>query len=214
MVVEIADGLRYILTHYGIRLQLVLLVGTALLARPLTELMPGFAGEVFDRGANGLALLLSTHGLGAMVGAFMLAGRAQGLKGMTAITIGSISLIGVSLLLFVATPVFWIACLLAGVVGFGFIVQNVTNQTLIQSATDPAFRGRVLSIYGMFVQGVPSLGALFIGVLAERLGLRVPTAGGALLCLLLWLWAWQQREPLAASMEAEAGPDVSASSRR
>jgi MFS family permease len=122
---------------------------------------------------------------------------------MTAISIGSILVIAVSVLLFVATPVFWVACLLSGVVGIGIIIQNVTNQTLIQSATDPAFRGRVLSIYGMFAQGVPSLGALFIGILAEHMGLRIPVAGGALLCLLLWLWAWQKRKSLAASMEAD-----------
>jgi MFS family permease len=203
MAVEIVEGLRYIVTHYGIRLQLLLLVGTAFLTKPLTDLMPGFAGEVFDEGANGLALLLSSHGLGAMVGALMLAGRAQGLEGMTAITIGSILLIGMSLLLFAATQVFWIGCLLAAMIGFGFIIQNVTNQTLIQSATDPAFRGRVLSIYGMFNQGVPALGALLIGFLAETMGLRIPIAGAALLCLLLWVWAWPQRRLLASCMETK-----------
>jgi MFS family permease len=212
MLWEIRDGLRYILTHYGIRLQLVLLVGTGLVAKPLTDLMPGFAGEVFDRGANGLALLLSAHGIGAMAGALLLVGRAQNLRGTTSITIGSILLIAISLLLFVATPVFWIACVMAGIVGFGFVIQNVTNQTLIQSATDPIFRGRVLSIYGMFADGVPSLGALLIGILAGHTGLRVPIAGGALLCLLLWLWAWKQRKPLAASMEAESAGETTYSS--
>jgi MFS family permease len=208
MLVEIRDGVRYILTHYGIRLQLALLVGTGLMARPLTDLMPGFAGEVFNRGAQGLALLLSCHGIGATLGALMLAGRSQSLKGTTVISIGSILLVAISALLFVATPVFWIGCLMSGVVGFGIIIQNVTNQTLIQSATDPAYRGRVLSVYGMIAQGVPSFGALLIGILAEQMGLRIPVAGGALLCLLLWLWAWQQRKPLAASMET--GPQATA----
>jgi MFS family permease len=203
MLEEIKDGLRYILSHYGIRLQLALLVGTGLMARPVTDLMPGFAGQVFNQGAHGLALLLSSHGIGATVGALMLAGRGKNLKGMTSISIGSILLIAVSLLLFAATPVLWVACLLSGVAGFGFIIQNVTNQTLIQSATDPAFRGRVLSIYGMFVKGIPSIGALVIGILAEHMGLRIPVAGGALLCLLLWYWAWRKRKLLAVSMEAE-----------
>jgi MFS family permease len=208
MLAEIKDGLRYIWSHVGIRLYLVLLVGTGLLAKPLTDLMPGFAGQVFERGAHGLALLLSCHGIGATIGAMMLAGRAKSLDGMSAITIGSILLIAISLLLFVATPVFWIACVLSAVAGFGFIVQNVTTQTMMQAATDPAFRGRVLSIYGMFAQGVPSLGALLIGYLAEYLGLRIPVAGGALLCALLWWWAWRKRKELAATMEAKpAGAD-------
>lgn len=203
VLAEIKDGLRYILGHFGIRLQLVLMVGTGMLARPMTDLMPGFAGQVFDRGAHGLALLLSAHGIGATIGALMLAGRSKSLNGMTAITIGSIALIAVSLLLFVATPVFWIACLMSGLAGFGFIIQNVTTQTLMQSATHPAFRGRVISVYGMFAQGVPSLGALLIGFLAEYLGLRIPVAGGAVLCLALWWWARRKRKELAASLETK-----------
>jgi MFS family permease len=202
MLAEIRGGLRYIVGHFGIRLQLALLVLTGLLAKPLTDLMPGFAGQVFDQGAHGLALLLSAHGIGATTGALMLAGRSKSLRGMTSISIGSILVTAISLLLFAVTPVFWIACVLSGVAGFGFIVQNVTNQTLIQSATDPAFRGRVLSIYGMVAQGVPSLGALLIGFAAEHLGLRIPVASGAALCLLLWWWAWRRRRQLAASLEA------------
>jgi predicted MFS family arabinose efflux permease len=202
MLAEIRHGLRYIYGHFGIRLQLALLVATGLAAKPLTDLMPGFSGEVFNEGAHGLAILLSVHGIGATGGALMLAGRSKSIKGMTSISIGSILLFAVALLLFAATPLFWIACVMSGVAGFGFIVQNITNQTLIQSATDPAFRGRVLSIYGMFAQGVPSVGALLMGFLAEHMGLRIPVAGGAALCVLFWLWAWRKRKVLAASLEA------------
>jgi MFS family permease len=203
VIEETAEGLRYILSHRGIRLQLALLLGTAFLARPLTDLLPGFAGEVFDRGAHGLALLLSAHGLGAMAGAVLLAGRSEGINGMTSISFGSILLIGLSLLLFIATPVFWTACVLVAVVGFGFIIQNVTNQILVQTAVEQSVRGRVVSVYGMIQQGMPALGALLMGIWAEQSGMRVPVAAGALLCLLLWLWAWPQRGATASSLEAE-----------
>ncbi|NIN34188.1 MAG: hypothetical protein GTO60_03425 [Gammaproteobacteria bacterium] len=203
MIHETLEGLRYILSHNGIRFQLSLLFGTALLARPLTDLLPAFAGDVFDSGADGLAFLLSAHGLGALVGTIYLAGRSRGINGMTAISFGCILLMAVSLLLFVTTSVFVLACILMAVVGFAFIVQNVTNQTLIQSAVEPAVRGRVLSLYGMIQKGTPALGALFMGIWAEHAGLRVPVAAGALGCLLLWFYAWPQRSTLAIVLEAK-----------
>jgi MFS family permease len=108
------------------------------------------------------------------------------------------------LMMFTSTNIFWVACPLISWIGFTFIVQGVTNQTLIQSAVDPAFRGRVISIYGLVAQGVPSIGTMLMGGLAEHIGLRLPVAGGAVVCLFLWHQAWKQRKPIAAALEADA----------
>jgi predicted MFS family arabinose efflux permease len=203
MVVETVEGLRYIMGHEGIRKQLTILVVTSLLAKPITDLLPGFAAQVFGRGPHGLALLLSAHGLGAMAGGIWLAGRDKGLVGMTAVTIRNILFMATGLLIFTATNVFWIACPIVAWIGFTFIVQGVTNQTLIQSAVAPEFRGRVISNYGLIAQGVPSIGSMIMGGVAEHFGLRWPVAVGAMLCLVLWYRAWQERKPLAAALEID-----------
>ena len=203
MTIETIEGLRYIMAHDGIRKQLMILVMTSLLAKPVTDLLPGFAAQVFERGPHGLALLLSAHGLGATAGGIWLAGRDKGLVGMTAVTIRNILFMSIGLLIFTATDIFWIACPVVAWIGFTFIVQGVTNQTLIQSAVDPAFRGRVISNYGLIAQGVPAIGAMVMGGIAEHLGLRWPVAAGAALCLLLWYRAWQERKPLAAALESD-----------
>ena len=59
---ETVEGIRYILGHDGIRMQLALLILTSICAKPLTDLFPGFAAGVFHRGSTGLAWLLSLHG--------------------------------------------------------------------------------------------------------------------------------------------------------
>src|SRR5579864_6132959 len=205
---ETIDGMRYIIRHEGIRLQLLLLIVTAVVARPLTDLLPGFAADVFGRGSSGLAWLLSFHGAGAMIGAIWLTSRAN-LKGLTAITLANILLTSLALLLFVATNLFWFALPFVGLTGFAFIVQNISNQTLIQSAIDPALRGRVMSVYGIISQGVPSLGTLTMGTLAAHVGLRLPVAVGAVICAALWAWSWRLRVPLAAALEEEPAPVVS-----
>jgi MFS family permease len=204
MLTETWEGLQYIAQHPGIRPQLMLLVVTSIFAKPLTDLLPGFAAQVFDNGPHGLAMLLSFHGVGAMMGSLWLASRS-GLRGLTAITLSTIILMSLGLLGFVATDIFWLACALSGLLGFAFITQSVSNQTLIQSAVDPALRGRVISVYGMVAQGVPSLGAFMIGIAAEHFGLRIPVAVGALICLGVGVRGWFLRRQLADALETDEG---------
>jgi predicted MFS family arabinose efflux permease len=207
MWVETVEGVRYILRHDGIRTQLAILIVTSIFAKPLSDLLPGFAADVFGRGSSGLAMLLSFHGAGAMLGAMWMSARGE-LRGLTRISLANILLMAIALVLFVASDQFWFACPVAGLIGFAFIVQSVSNQTLIQSAVESNFRGRVLSIYGMINQGVPALGTMAIGGAAERYGLRLPVLAGALVAAALFVWAWRIRQPMAAALEDAARPVV------
>jgi predicted MFS family arabinose efflux permease len=205
MWTETLAGVRYIMLHGGIRMQLAILIVTSIFAKPLSDLLPGFAAEVFGRGSSGLAMLLSFHGAGAMLGATWMSARGE-LRGLTRISLANILLMALALTLFVATDQFWFACPMAGLIGFAFIVQSVSNQTLIQSAIESSFRGRVMSIYGMINQGVPSIGTMAIGAAAERYGLRWPVLIGAVLTASLFLWAWRIRKPMAAALEEADAP--------
>ncbi len=215
MLAETIEGLRYMAVHRGIRIQMMVIIIVSLLAKPISDLLPGFAGRIFERGPDGLAIFLSTYGFGAMLGAFWIASRGRGLKGMTTLSIGAVLVSAAFLLLFALAPAFWIACVAIGFIGCAFIVQNVSNQTLIQSASDTAMRGRVISNYGLVNQGLPSFGTLLSGAIAEHIGLRLPIAAGAVLLALGWLWLWRMRHGLAAIMETdpvaeEAGSDKNA----
>ncbi len=136
ILAETLDGIRYIWSHHGIRLQLALLVVIGMAAKPVTDLLPGFAGQIFDLGASGLAYLLSSHGVGATVAALWMASRSSGIQGMTKLSIFSILFLGITVMGFVTVDVFWLACVFSGLMGFAFIVQNVSNKTLIQSASE------------------------------------------------------------------------------
>lgn len=203
ILAETMEGLAYIRGHGGIRTQLAILIVVGIVAKPVTDLLPGFAGKVFGLGAEGLAMLLAFHGIGATAAAIWLASRSSGLEGMTRISIFSVFFMSLVLMAFVATDVFWLALLFSGLMGFVFIVLNVSNQTLIQSAVDPAFRGRVISVYGMVLQGMPALGALALGTIAEHIGLRIPVFMGGVICMAAWYWAWRRRAPLESSLETE-----------
>lgn len=203
MLAETIEGLAYIVTHSGIRLQLALLVVVGIVARPVTDLLPGFAGQVFSMGADGLALLLSFHGIGATCGAIWLAARPSGIEGMARVSIYAVLALACVLMAFAATNIFWLALLFSALLGTSFIVLNVANQTLIQSAVDPGLRGRVISVYGLILQGVPALGALMMGGIAEHIGLPIPMFMGGVICLGVWFVAWRNRAALKLSLEAE-----------
>ncbi len=203
MLAETKEGITYILAHGGIRLQLVLLVVVGIVAKPVTDLLPGFAGQVFSTGADGLAFLLSFHGLGATAGAIWLASRASGLEGLTRVSIFAIFFLSIVLMGFAASTTFWLALLFSALIGFAFIVLNVSNQTLIQSAVDPNFRGRVISVYGLVVQGMPALGALLLGGIAEHIGLRIPVFIAGAICVGAGYYAWRRRAMLKSSLEIE-----------
>lgn len=55
MLAQIAEGFAYTVRHRTIGALLLLMLGLSVLARPVAELLPGFADAVFGRGAGGLA---------------------------------------------------------------------------------------------------------------------------------------------------------------
>lgn len=205
MMAETVEGLRYIMAHPGIRSQLALMMMVSIFAKPLTDLFPGFSAEVFGQGPQGLAMLFTCHGIGAMAGGLWLTSRGS-LKGLSNINLTNVMIIGFVILLFAMTTVFWVGCVLVTMIGFAFIVQGISNQTLIQSAIDTEFRGRVVSTYGLINQGVPALGSMAIGGLAEHFGLHWPVAAGAVICLFLGVWVWRKRDWMAKALGTEGAP--------
>ncbi len=200
MMREIAEGFRYVFRHRAIGSLLLLLVMGAVFARPFAELLPGFADVVFGRGAEGLALLTSATGLGATIGGVWLGQRGR-LAGQTRITIWSTLVLSIALLLFTATNWFWLGNLAVAIAGFGMVVSGITTQSLLQTATDPAMLARVLSIYGLSFRAGPALGALLMGAASEAIGLRLPVAIGAALCILAWYWAHRHRREIESVLE-------------
>lgn len=199
ILAQLAEGIGYALRHPGIGPLLLLFSALSLGVRPFIELMPGFAAAVFQGGADTLALLSSTVGLGAVAGGLWIARRGGG--GLTRLILAMSLLAILAILAFVATDHLWLALASVALAGLALVVGAVSMQTLMQLSVEGALRGRVLSFYGIVFIGGPAAGALIIGALSDWIGLRLPLAGGALLVLLVWLWIWRRRDSIAAALE-------------
>lgn len=197
---EIRAGFAYAVNHDGLGKLLFLLLITALFGRTYIDLFSGFVDRVFGLEADALGLLMASVGLGAISAGFWLAQRGR-VEGLTTIVLNAVLVLGISLIVFATAVNFYLALAAVFVAGAAMTIAGTGEHTLIQAAVSEDMRGRVVSLYGAISRGCPSLGAMIMGAVGDAVGLRWPVAAGAVICLLLWGWAWLQRKSLAASLE-------------
>jgi MFS family permease len=207
------DGVRYAYGQAGILFLLIVMLLDSLFVRPFIDLLPGFADKVFGRGVDAYSTMLTIHGIGAMLGGYFLASRG-GVAGFVRLMVWSLILLAVSLIIFTTVRVYWVALPIMFITGLAFVVQGVAIQTLLQTSVQADMRGRVMGIYGVVARGGPALGALIMGWLSEIFGLPTPVAVGAVLCMVLWLWARTRQGPMAAELERDRGDAPSVAARR
>lgn len=199
---QVVQGVRYAGSHEGIAALLLLTIAMSVFSKPLIELLPGFAAAVFRSGPDGLAMLTSSVGIGAVAGGLWLGGRTHSL-GLTRVALACSLAMALSGALFTATDRLWAAIPLLAVVGFCMSSAGIASQTLVQLSVPTAMRGRVLSLYGLIARGGPALGALGMGVASEQLGFRWPVALGALLAAAAAIWFLLHQDRFAAQLERQ-----------
>lgn len=206
LIGDMKHGLIYVLGHRGIRYLMLLLAITGLLIRPFMELLPGFSAQVFGHGAEGMSILLSSIGFGAIFSGLWLAQRGE-TRGLTHLVTISLMISALALLLFSMTGHIWLGAALLVVLGYFMLLSGIGAQTLIQNVVEPAMRARVLSLFVLISWGLPALGAVAMGWLAEYIGLQEVVGGGAVLTLGAWLWARRESPAMAAGLETPAAKE-------
>lgn len=205
LLTDIAEGFRYTSGHAGLMPLFMMLTVCSLLARPLQELLPGFAGGIFNAGAQGLAWLTSSMGIGSMAASAFLAMRGHA-RGLTFIAILSCFGLGLSTFGMVATNRLATGLSFAALFGFTLTLMGVGVQAMTQLAVDDSMRGRVMILYVMLYRGLPAIGALLIGALAEVIGLRSAFALAALGCATAWLVLARRHDAIDKAMQPGPQP--------
>ena len=199
---DLREGIRYTATHPGIAALLVLLIALGVGGRPLNELLPGFAADVFRSGAGGLSILASAIGGGAIVGGLWLGHRAHA-SNLTAVALGGALAGALAAIAVIATTHMWVAVPAIAVFGFCMSTSGIAIQTLIQLAADRSMRGRVMGLYGLIFRGAPAIGALAAGLASAHFGLRWPVLFGALLVAAACAWTFRRRAGIAAMVPTQ-----------
>ncbi len=178
---SVREGFVYVSRARPVRALLLLLGLVSLTGMPYAVLMPVFAREILHGGARELGLLMGFSGVGALLGAVVLATRrsVKGLGSFVAFCAGGL---GLTLVAFACSHDFLLSALLLVPVGFFMMSEMASSNTLIQSLIPDAMRGRVMSLYAMMFMGMAPIGALLAGALAARIGAPLTVAAGGLVC--------------------------------
>ncbi|MGD0963712.1 MAG: MFS transporter [Candidatus Acidiferrales bacterium] len=176
---HILEGFRFVRNTAPIRTLLLLTGAISIVALPYSVLMPIFAARILHGNARTLGVLMGATGVGALLGALVLASRTklQGLARLVAISCASF---GTSLILFSFSRYYPLSVLLLVPVGFFVMVQMAATNTLIQAMVPDRLRGRTMAVYSMMFLGMAPIGALLSGTVADRIGAPWTVAIGGL----------------------------------
>jgi MFS family permease len=177
---EVREGVAFAWQHPALRMLLVLLAVVGIFGLSFHVLLPVFARDVLHVSAGGYGMLLTANGIGATLGALVLATAWPARP--VAFILGSLGGFAVLLAAFAGSIVFGLSlALMVGVGGTMIAYLSATN-TMIQSIVPDALRGRVMSLYILAFFGVAPLGGLLMGSLASAFGAQAAVFVGAVVC--------------------------------
>ncbi|MBF0315707.1 MAG: MFS transporter [Oligoflexia bacterium] len=168
---EMREGLSYIKNH-PILLQTVLtLFYTGILAFNFSVLIPIIARDILHLREQGYGALMSSLGLGSLLGAVILSVKLKQKihQAPTIITITNF-VMGVMLICIGLSTNFPLTLFLLFVCGFFNLCFSITANSLLQLTTEDRYRGRVMSVHAMVFAGTTPIGNFFTGMISEHFG--------------------------------------------
>jgi MFS family permease len=161
---------------------------------PYLVMMPVFARDVLHRGVTGYGVMMTSVGVGALIGALAVALLDRRIpKGPTLVAAGAS--FGTLLVAFALSRSYVLSLALLALTGGTMIVNNALANTTIQTIVPDALRGRVMGFYAFVFVGLAPIGAFAVGTLAEHIGTPAAVAAGGAVCILaVALAAWRVPE--------------------
>jgi MFS family permease len=189
---DIKDGLVYVRSNHTLFMILILTQITVILAMPFRLLLPVFTEDILQVGPEKLGILVSVSGAGALVSSLIVASMGNKNRGMLFLHTGVF--LGASIIAFAISELFWVSLLVMIVAGFGQAARLTLSNTLLQSYTEDAYIGRVMSLF-MMQWGVTSLGSFLVAIAAEFVGVQeaVAATGAMLIMVSLYCYAFAPR---------------------
>lgn len=176
---QLREGLRYVGRRPFLLWPIVLVgfIGTFGFNFPIW--LVAFTDGVFESDAGTYGLLNTLMAVGSVTGALLAARRGSS---RMRFTVAAGALFGVLLMVASTAPVFVVFAVLMVPIGLVSMTFTVTANASLQIATDPAMRGRVISLFMMvFVGGTP-IGGPLLGWTTDTFGPRVGLAAGGVVC--------------------------------
>lgn len=167
---RVIDGLRYAAARRDLRLPLLLLAAVSLFGLNFQLTLPLLAKTVFAADAAAFGLFTTAFAAGSLLAALVTTTRvSRPTQLLVTAAAGAFGLLEATTALAPTLPA---ALALLAATGFAAIYFTQAANHRIQLGSDPHYRGRVLALYTLILQGSTPLGALAVGWLSTTLGAR------------------------------------------
>ena len=169
---DLREGFSYLRQNQLILI--VAVVGTVVnfLMVPFASIvLPVYAKQVFGSAVQ-LGLILGAVSVGELAGTLAYGVIARKIPRRVTF-IGAFLIAGAMGMSMAALPGLLVLMVLLAVVGLASGPLNVLVQTVIQERVAQAFLGRVIGLFGAFVNAAAPLGLLVVGILVQFAGLRL-----------------------------------------
>ncbi len=190
------NGIVYSMKHQRVRTILLLFLAVGVFGWSYAVLMPAFARDVLNRGANGYGIVMSASGTGAFIGALVVATYGH-LFTPRRLALGGVWLFSAALFALSLSRNFYVALAFLFVAGFGMLLFFSTSNTVLQTIVPDEMRGRVMGVWSLVFGAMIPLGSLEAGAVAHWLSTSFALAFGAIICAasaLVTLFVIRRRE--------------------
>lgn len=165
---SIIEGWKFSWRKTEVRTGILIVIVAALFMIPFSTLLPIFARDLLHVGAKGQGLLLTSMGVGALCSSLLIASIGDRMpRGI--LMLSGVTLYGVLVVIFAASPWFSLSMLLMAVIGLCHVSSHALVQTVIQTYSPPEFRGRTIAIFHM-THVLLLLGGILVGALSALVG--------------------------------------------
>jgi MFS family permease len=181
VIKSLAEGFRFVyknkILYYAVLLDML-----SVLFGGVVAILPVFAKDILEVGAEGLGVLRAAPGLGAVITMLFLAyldPTRNAWRNMLLAVAG----FGIATLFFALSVNFYLSIFALFLTGAFDSVSVVIRSTILQTLPPDHMRGRVTSVNGIFVSTSNELGAFESGVAARLLGTVASVVAGGIMTL-------------------------------
>lgn len=178
---DLKEGFFFIKDHHLIKIMIMMVGFVSLFGIPYILLMPVFAKDVLKVGVKGLAILMSSVGLGALIGGLILA-RLGDFKYKGKLLILSCFVFSIFLILFSLSKIYLLSIVALVFTGAASVTAVSLINTILQIKVPDGFRGRVMSAFMLTFAGFMPFGNLIAGSLSQAFGVSLVVLFNGALC--------------------------------
>ena len=192
---SIHEALRYVRNDRLMWILMRIVAVFSVLTVPILTLLPVVARDQLHLDVSGYGLLMTCYGVGALLGALVIASQGGKLKRGTTLTVSSLGL-GIAILAFSLSHSVVFCGTMLFVTGVAVITNNALINTLLQQRVPNELRGRVMAIYVMVYIGMNPVGSFIGGWIASYVGASRAIGMMVAPMVLFTIWAFHRYSEL------------------